>query len=108
MTNLLTRGITNPKKASDALQWAVAEMDRRYDLLADAGVRDIDGYREKHDTGQLPDEGFDRFPYLVIIIDELNDLMGLGRLKDLEERFVASAGPPGVAPGGQSQAEESQ
>ncbi len=73
--HLLTRVITNPKKAADALKWAVDEMDRRYDLLADAGVRDITGYREKLDAGGLDPEGFDRFPYLVVLIDELNDLM---------------------------------
>ncbi|MCL1594018.1 MAG: DNA translocase FtsK [Actinomycetia bacterium] len=73
--HLLTRVITNPKKAADALQWAVAEMDRRYDLLADSGVRDIDSYREKHDAGGLDEEMFDRFPYIVIVVDELNDLM---------------------------------
>ncbi len=73
--HLLTRVITNPKKAADALKWAVDEMDRRYDLLADAGVRDITGYREKHDIGGLDPEAFDRFPYLVVLIDELNDLM---------------------------------
>lgn len=73
--HLLTRVITNPKKASDALQWAVAEMDRRYGLVADAGVRDIVSYREKLDVGALDEEGFDRFPYIVIIVDELNDLM---------------------------------
>jgi S-DNA-T family DNA segregation ATPase FtsK/SpoIIIE len=73
--HLLTRVITNPKKAADALQWAVAEMDRRYDLLADAGVRDIDSYREKYDAGGLDEEMFDRFPYIVIVVDELNDLM---------------------------------
>ncbi len=73
--HLLTRVITNPKKAADSLKWAVDEMDRRYDLLADAGVRDITGYREKLDAGGLDEDGFDRFPYLVIIIDELNDLM---------------------------------
>jgi len=73
--HLLTRVITNPKKASEALQWAVAEMDRRYDLVADAGVRDIISYREKLDVGALDEEGFDRFPYIVIIVDELNDLM---------------------------------
>ncbi|NIR39280.1 MAG: DNA translocase FtsK, partial [Actinobacteria bacterium] len=60
--HLLTRVITNPKKAADALQWAVREMDRRYDLVADAGVRDIGGYHEKFDTGQLDEERFDRFP----------------------------------------------
>jgi S-DNA-T family DNA segregation ATPase FtsK/SpoIIIE len=73
--HLLTRVITNPKKAADALQWAVSEMDRRYDLLADAGVRDIDSYREKYDAGGLEEEMFDRFPYIVIVVDELNDLM---------------------------------
>jgi S-DNA-T family DNA segregation ATPase FtsK/SpoIIIE len=73
--HLLTRVITNPKKASEALQWAVAEMDRRYDLVADAGVRDIISYREKLDAGALDEEGFDRFPYIVIVVDELNDLM---------------------------------
>ena len=88
--HLLTRVITNPKKASDALQWAVAEMDRRYDLLADARVRDIVGYREKHDSGQLPAEGFDRFPYLVLIIDELNDLMMVAG-RDVETAIVRIA-----------------
>jgi DNA segregation ATPase FtsK/SpoIIIE, S-DNA-T family len=73
--HLLTRVITNPKKASDALQWAVTEMDRRYELLADAAVRDIAGYREKWDAGKLDPDGFDRFPHIVIIVDELNDLM---------------------------------
>ena len=73
--HLLTRVITNPKKASDALQWAVQEMDRRYERLADAGVRDIGSYREKRDAGGLDEELFDRFPYIVIIVDELNDLM---------------------------------
>jgi S-DNA-T family DNA segregation ATPase FtsK/SpoIIIE len=73
--HLLTRVITNPKKAADALRWAVAEMDRRYDLLADAGVRDIDSYRESFDAGGLDEEMFDRFPYIVVVVDELNDLM---------------------------------
>jgi S-DNA-T family DNA segregation ATPase FtsK/SpoIIIE len=73
--HLLTRVITNPKKAADALKWAVAEMDRRYDLVADAGVRDITSYREKWDAGGLDEDMFDRFPYIVIIVDELNDLM---------------------------------
>jgi S-DNA-T family DNA segregation ATPase FtsK/SpoIIIE len=73
--HLLTRVITNPKKAADALQWAVAEMDRRYDLLADAGVRDVDSYRETFDAGGLDEEMYDRFPFIVIVVDELNDLM---------------------------------
>ncbi len=73
--HLLTRVITNPKKAADALQWAVAEMDRRYDLLAEAGVRDIESYREKLDAGGLDEDRYDRFPHIVIVVDELNDLM---------------------------------
>ena len=88
--HLLTRVITNPKKANDALKWAVAEMDRRYDLLADAKVRDIEGYREKWEAGGLDREGFDRFPYIVILIDELNDLMIVAG-REVEESIVRIA-----------------
>jgi S-DNA-T family DNA segregation ATPase FtsK/SpoIIIE len=88
--HLLTRVITNPKKANDALKWAVAEMDRRYDLLADAKVRDIEGYRAKWEAGGLDPEGFDRFPYIVILIDELNDLMMVAG-REVEESIVRIA-----------------
>lgn len=88
--HLLTRVITNPKKANDALKWAVAEMDRRYDLLADAKVRDIEGYREKWDANNLDPEGFDRFPYIVILIDELNDLMMVSG-REVEDSIVRIA-----------------
>ncbi|MBI5157181.1 MAG: DNA translocase FtsK 4TM domain-containing protein [Acidimicrobiia bacterium] len=73
--HLLTKVIMNPKKAADALQWAVREMDQRYDLLAESGVRDIAGYHEKFDRGMLEGAKFVRFPYIVIVVDELNDLM---------------------------------
>ena len=73
--HLLTRVITDPKKAAEALKWVVAEMDRRYDLLAEAGVRDIGGYAAKWEGGALDGEKFDRFPFLVVVVDELNDLM---------------------------------
>ncbi|MDK1017986.1 MAG: DNA translocase FtsK 4TM domain-containing protein [Actinomycetota bacterium] len=88
--HLLTRVIVNPKKAADALQWAVAEMDRRYDLLADAGVRDIDSYRETYDAGGLDEEMFDRFPYIVIVVDELNDLMMIAG-RSVEDSIVRIA-----------------
>jgi S-DNA-T family DNA segregation ATPase FtsK/SpoIIIE len=88
--HLLTRVITNPKKANEALKWAVAEMDRRYDLLADGGVRDIEGYREKLDAGRLDPDGFDRFPYIVVLIDELNDLMMVAG-REVEESIVRIA-----------------
>ncbi len=88
--HLLTRVIANPKKAADALRWAVSEMERRYDLLADSGVRDIDSYREKHDAGGLDEEMFDRFPYIVIVVDELNDLMMVAG-KSVEDSIVRIA-----------------
>ena len=88
--HLLTRVITNPKKAVEALQWAVAEMDRRYELLAESGVRDIAGYRGKHDSGLLTEDAFDRFPYLVVLIDELNDLMMVAG-RDVESAVVRLA-----------------
>ena len=88
--HLLTKVINNPKKAAEALQWAVAEMDRRYDLLSDAHVRDIIGYREKFDAGSLDPDGFDRFPYIVVIVDELNDLMMVAG-REVEEAIVRIA-----------------
>jgi S-DNA-T family DNA segregation ATPase FtsK/SpoIIIE len=88
--HLFTKVITNPKKATDALKWAVAEMDRRYDLLADAHVRDIDGYREKWEAGGLDPDGFDRFPFVVVIVDELNDLMIVAG-REVEEAIVRIA-----------------
>ncbi len=88
--HLLTKVINNPKKAAEALQWAVAEMDRRYDLLSDAHVRDIVGYREKYDAGTLDPDGFDRFPYIVVIVDELNDLMMVAG-REVEEAIVRIA-----------------
>lgn len=88
--HLLTRVITNPKKANEALKWAVAEMDRRYELLADAKVREIEGYREKWDSGQLDRDAFDRFPFIAILIDELNDLM-LVAGREVEESIVRIA-----------------
>jgi DNA segregation ATPase FtsK/SpoIIIE, S-DNA-T family len=65
-------------------------MDRRYDLLADADVRDIEGYREKLAAGGLDPEGFDRFPYIVVIVDELNDLMMVAG-REVEEAIVRIA-----------------
>ncbi|MDH5373459.1 MAG: DNA translocase FtsK, partial [Acidimicrobiia bacterium] len=88
--HLFTKVITNPKKATDALKWAVAEMDRRYGLLADAHVRDIVGYREKWDDGNLDPDGFDRFPFVVVVVDELNDLMMVAG-REVEDAIVRIA-----------------
>jgi len=69
--HLLVPVVTNPTKASKALAWAVYEMERRYQLMSDAKVRNIDGYNQairKNPEGE-------HLPYIVIVIDELADLM---------------------------------
>lgn len=66
--HLLTPVITEPKKAIMALKWACAEMDKRYDTLLKAGVRDIASFHEKTND-------YESMPYLIIIIDELADFM---------------------------------
>ncbi|MFI5046819.1 MAG: DNA translocase FtsK [Acidimicrobiia bacterium] len=84
LPHLLTEVVTHPKRAAEALDWAVREMDMRYELLAEVGVRDITGYNAMYDRSELPtkDEpdpstgrGYERLPYIVIVVDELNDLM---------------------------------
>jgi S-DNA-T family DNA segregation ATPase FtsK/SpoIIIE len=84
LPHLLTQVVTNPKKAANALDWAVREMDLRYELLAEVGVRDITGYNAAFDRGELPTkdepdpvtgQGYERLPFIVIVVDELNDLM---------------------------------
>lgn len=65
--HLLTPVIVDVEKILSALKWAMTEMDRRYKLFSEAGVRNIDGYNEL--------SGFHALPYIVIIIDELADLM---------------------------------
>ncbi len=69
--HLLSPVITQPKKAIMALKWAHKEMDRRYDILEESRVRDIESY---HNT-IAKKEGADPMPYIVIVIDELADLM---------------------------------
>ncbi|QUH20782.1 DNA translocase FtsK [Alkaliphilus sp. B6464] len=65
--HLLIPVVTDPKKATSALNWAVQEMSKRYKMFAENGVRDIDGYNKKFQENKIP--------YIVIIIDELADLM---------------------------------
>lgn len=72
--HLVAPVVTDAKRAGAALHWAVQEMERRYQLLAKAGVRNIDGYNQKVQTAD-PGDGRSRLPYLVIVIDELADLM---------------------------------
>jgi S-DNA-T family DNA segregation ATPase FtsK/SpoIIIE len=129
LPHLLTAPVTNPKKAANALHWAVQEMERRYDLLAEVGMRDITGYNAAWDRGELsgepeggalgfgdglsedPDAGSDdgpgpgpaaqdgeragvarytRLPFIVVVVDELNDLMMVAA-RDVEESICRIA-----------------
>jgi S-DNA-T family DNA segregation ATPase FtsK/SpoIIIE len=89
LPHLLTPPVTNPKKAANALGWAVKEMERRYDLLVEAGFRDIVGYNAAYDRGEFEGEqaesgGFERMPYILVVVDELNDLMMVAA-RDVED-----------------------
>ncbi len=75
--HLLLPVITDPEKAAISLKWAIGEMDRRYELLAEAEVRDINEYNAK-----IKDKK-EKLPFIVIIIDELADLMMIAP-KDIE------------------------
>lgn len=125
LPHLLTEVVVNPKKAAGVLNWAVKEMERRYDLLAEVGVRDITSYQAILKSGTLPaletdEESLDvdleaenedvepdatelselqeeatttmpeRLPYIVIIVDELNDLMMVAA-RDVEESICRIA-----------------
>ncbi len=98
LPHLLTGVVTNPKKAANALAWAVHEMERRYDLLAEVGVRDVTGYNAAYDRGDLqgaaelgvePRE-YERLPFILVVIDELNDLMMVAA-RDVEDSVVRIA-----------------
>ncbi|MDR3650197.1 MAG: DNA translocase FtsK [Acidimicrobiales bacterium] len=126
LPHLLTQVVVDPKKAANALSWAVTEMERRYDVLAEAGMRDITGYNAAVERGELDDSGAiddgledgledeepgdleddvaqrvaarvaetraavtptvhrERLPFILIVVDELNDLMMVAA-RDVEE-----------------------
>jgi S-DNA-T family DNA segregation ATPase FtsK/SpoIIIE len=114
LPHLLTQVVTNPKKAANALAWAVKEMERRYDLLAEVGFRDITGYNAAVDRGDLDGDGkgtiagyvdddgdgvsdsaesgrsYPRLPFILVVIDELADLMMVAA-RDVEESIARLA-----------------
>lgn len=73
--HLMIPVVTDPKKAAGALNWAVAEMEKRYKLFAEYNVRDLKGFNAKVEKGETGEEIKKKLPQIVIIIDELADLM---------------------------------
>jgi len=115
LPHLLAPVVVDPKKAAGMLAWAVKEMERRYDILAESGARDITSYQQMIARGELepgvsdaervaevferatgldsdvePPPGPEQFPYIVIVVDELNDLMMVAA-RDVEESVVRIA-----------------
>ena len=73
--HLLIEVVTDPKKAAGALNWAVAEMEKRYKLFAEYNVRDLKGFNEKASRMNTDEDALKKMPQIVIIVDELADLM---------------------------------
>jgi S-DNA-T family DNA segregation ATPase FtsK/SpoIIIE len=115
LPHLLAPVVVDPKKAAGMLAWAVKEMERRYDILAESGARDITSYQQMIARGELEPgtsdaervaaivedvtgldsdverpPGPEEFPYIVIVVDELNDLMMVAA-RDVEESVVRIA-----------------
>ncbi len=112
LPHLIAPVVVDPKKAAGALTWAVREMERRYDVLAAAGVRDIAGYHDAIERGELVVEptsaqmvataigdpswaaadprAAEELPFIVVVVDELNDLMMVAA-RDVEESVVRIA-----------------
>jgi len=96
--HLLAPVVTDPRRAADAVQWCVKEMEQRYELLAQLGFRNIDSYNDALDAGEVaarpgPD-GLDiepkKLPYILLVIDELADLM-LVAPRDVEDAICRIA-----------------
>lgn len=92
--HLIMPVITDPKKASSSLFWAIREMERRYKLFEENHVRDISSYRQLSEL----DENIEKLPYIVIIIDELSDLMmtAAGEVEDYITRLAQKSRACGI------------
>ena len=101
--HLLVPVVTDPKKAAGALNWAVIEMTKRYQLFADYGVRNLKGYNKKIEeviaTGDVdPEKMPEKMPQIVVIVDELADLMMVahGEVEDAIVRLSQLARAAGI------------
>lgn len=100
--HLLIPVVTDPKKVSGALNWAVAEMTNRYKKFTETGVRNIEGYNKKvkelQKSGEIDPETIKKMPQIVIIIDELADLMMVapGEVEDAIVRLSQLARAAGI------------
>ncbi len=90
--HLLIPVVTDPRKANAALQWAVAEMTKRYKVFADFGLRDLKGYNKRVEDMQAKGEGAElqKMPQIIVIVDELADLMMVAS-KEVEESICRLA-----------------
>lgn len=90
--HLLIPVVTDPRKANAALQWAVAEMTKRYKAFADFGLRDLKGYNKKVEDMQAKGEGLElqKMPQIIVVVDELADLMMVAS-KEVEESICRLA-----------------
>jgi S-DNA-T family DNA segregation ATPase FtsK/SpoIIIE len=115
--HLLTPVVTDMKEAANALRWCVAEMERRYRIMATVGVRNLSGYNKRireaneqgqpipdplftpdHETGNLEAPDLEPFPYIVVIIDELADMMMIvgKKCEELIARLAQKARASGI------------
>lgn len=97
--HLLAPVVTDPRKAAQALQKVVSEMERRYDLFSHTGTRNIEGYNEHVDAHNKENEDKQpKLPYIVVIVDELADLMMVapGEVEDAITRLAQMARAAGI------------